>query len=41
MHSSALSHYQKFLADLSQVDVNADTKQVMSDKTLSETEKRF
>ncbi|NOH84336.1 HNH endonuclease [Vibrio sp. 03-59-1] len=39
MYSAALSHYHKFLADLSQVDVNADIKQVMTDKTLSETEK--
>ncbi|MGP8304596.1 HNH endonuclease [Vibrio sp. YIC-376] len=39
MYSAALSHYHKFLADLSQIDINADIKQVMSDKTLSETEK--
>ncbi|PTO69522.1 HNH endonuclease [Vibrio splendidus] len=39
MYSAALSHYHKFLADLSQVDVNADIKQVMTDSTLSETEK--
>ncbi|PMH46183.1 restriction endonuclease [Vibrio sp. 10N.286.49.B3] len=39
MYSAALNHYHKFLADLSQVDVNADIKQVMTDKTLSETEK--
>ncbi|WP_428773132.1 HNH endonuclease [Vibrio sp.] len=39
MYSAALSHYHKFLADLSQVDVNADIKQVMADKTLTETEK--
>ncbi|MCC5518808.1 HNH endonuclease [Vibrio splendidus] len=39
MYSAALSHYHKFLADLSQVDVNADIKQVMTDNTLSETEK--
>ncbi len=39
MYSAALSHYHKFLSDLSQVDVNADIKQVMSDKKLSETEK--
>ncbi|MFA0114590.1 HNH endonuclease [Vibrio sp. 10N.261.46.E11] len=39
MYSAALSHYHKFLADLSQVDVNVDIKQVMTDKTLSETEK--
>ncbi|KOO05335.1 HNH endonuclease [Vibrio nereis] len=39
MYSAALSHYHKFLADLSQIDINADIKQVMTDKTLSETEK--
>lgn len=39
MYSAALSHYHTFLADLSQIDVNADIKQVMTDKTLSETEK--
>lgn len=39
MYSAALSHYNKFLADLSQIDINADIKQVMSDNTLSETEK--
>lgn len=39
MYSAALSHYQKFLADVSQIDVNADIKQVMSDKALSDTEK--
>lgn len=39
LFSAALSHYQKFLADVSQIDVNADIKQVMADKTLSETEK--
>ncbi|ANU35982.1 Type-2 restriction enzyme HphI [Vibrio scophthalmi] len=39
MYSAALSHYSKFLADLAQFDVNADIKQVMTDKTLSETEK--
>ena len=38
-YSAALSHYHQFLADLSQVDVNADIKQVMTDNTLSETEK--
>lgn len=39
MYSAALFHYSKFLADLGQFDVNADIKQVMTDKTLSETEK--
>ncbi|GLQ71650.1 HNH endonuclease [Vibrio penaeicida] len=39
MYSAALSHYHKFLADVSQIDVNADIKQVMTDKTLSDTEK--
>ena len=39
MYSAALSHYRKFLADISQIDVNADIKQIMIDKTLSETEK--
>lgn len=41
MYSAALSHYHKFLSDLSQVDVNADIKQVMTDSTLSETEKNI
>ncbi|WP_413110755.1 HNH endonuclease [Thaumasiovibrio sp. DFM-14] len=39
MYSAALSHYHKFLSDLSQVDINADIKQVMTDNSLSETEK--
>lgn len=39
MYSAALTHYHKFLADLSQVDVNADIRQIMSDKKLTETEK--
>ncbi len=39
MYSAALNHYLRFLADLSQVDANTDINQVMSDKTLSETEK--
>ncbi len=39
MYSAALNHYHQFLADLSQVDVNADVRGVMSDKKLTETEK--
>ncbi|MGF1753940.1 HNH endonuclease [Vibrio makurazakiensis] len=39
MYSAALSHYHKFLSDLAKIDINADIKQVMTDKTLSETEK--
>lgn len=39
MYSAALSHYHTFLADLAKIDVNADIKQVMTDKKLSETEK--
>lgn len=39
MYSAALSHYHQFLADLSRIDVNADVRQVMNDKKLSETEK--
>lgn len=39
MYSAALVHYNNFLADLAQVDVNADIRQVMSDKKLTETEK--
>ncbi|WP_375753588.1 HNH endonuclease [Vibrio sp. HN007] len=39
MYSAALSHYNKFLADLSQIDINADVRQVMSDKQLTDTEK--
>lgn len=39
MYSAALSHYHKFLADLAQIDVNADIRQVMSDKKLTDTEK--
>lgn len=37
--STALSYYRTFLADLAKIDVNADIKQVMVDKKLSETEK--
>ncbi|MGC9458868.1 HNH endonuclease [Vibrio genomosp. F10] len=39
MYSAALSHYHKFLSDLAKIDINADIKQVMTDKTLTETEK--
>ncbi|MCW8348395.1 HNH endonuclease [Vibrio sp. ZSDZ65] len=39
MYSAALVHYNNFLADLAKVDVNADIRQVMSDKKLTETEK--
>lgn len=39
MYSAALSHYRKFLADLAQIDVNADIRQVMSDRKLTDTEK--
>ncbi|NOI16879.1 HNH endonuclease [Vibrio coralliilyticus] len=39
MYSAALSHYHKFLADLAQIDVNADIRQVMSDQKLTDTEK--
>lgn len=39
MYNAALNHYHQFLADLSQVDVNADVRGVMSDKKLTETEK--
>ncbi len=39
MYSAALNHYLRFLVDLSQADVNADVEQVMSDKSLTETEK--
>ena len=39
LYSEALSHYQRFLADLAQIDVNADIRQVMVDKTLTDTEK--
>ncbi|MCL9777255.1 HNH endonuclease [Vibrio methylphosphonaticus] len=39
MYSAALVHYNNFLSDLAQVDVNADIRQVMSDKKLTETEK--
>ena len=39
MYSAALNHYHQFLADLSQVDVNADVRGVLSDKKLTETEK--
>lgn len=39
MYSAALTHYHKFLADLAQIDVNADIRQVMSDKKLTNTEK--
>lgn len=39
MYSSALSHYHQFLADLSQVDIDADIRHVLSDKKLTETEK--
>ncbi|WP_105901906.1 HNH endonuclease [Vibrio gangliei] len=39
MYSAALKHYHQFLADLTQIDVNADIRQVMTDKKLTETEK--
>ncbi|MCZ4295031.1 HNH endonuclease [Vibrio sinaloensis] len=39
MYSAALNHYNKFLADLAQIDVNADIRQVMADKKLTDTEK--
>ncbi len=39
MYSAALSHYENFFVDLSQIDVNADIRQVMNDKQLSSTEK--
>lgn len=39
MYSAALSHYDTFLADLSQIDVNADIRKVMNDQQLSTTEK--
>lgn len=39
MYSAALTHYHTFLADLAQIDVNADIRQVMSDKKLTDTEK--
>lgn len=39
MYSAALSHYDTFLADLAQIDVNADIRHVMNDKQLSTTEK--
>ncbi len=39
MYSAALNHYLRFLADLSQVDANADISQVMTDNTLTATEK--
>jgi predicted restriction endonuclease len=39
MYSAALDHYHQFLIDLSQIDVNADVRDVMSDKKLTETEK--
>ena len=39
MYSAALSHYHKFLADLAQIDINADIRQVMTDKKLTDTEK--
>ncbi len=39
MYSAALSHYRNFLADLAQIDVNADIRQVMSDRKLTDTEK--
>ncbi|WGY46620.1 HNH endonuclease [Vibrio sp. ABG19] len=39
MYSAALTHYHKFLADLAQIDVNADIRQVMSNKKLTDTEK--
>ncbi|TMX47339.1 HNH endonuclease [Vibrio sp. Hep-1b-8] len=39
MYSAALTHYNKFLADLAQIDVNADIRQVMVDKKLTDTEK--
>nr|WP_275435832.1 HNH endonuclease [Vibrio sp. Of14-4] len=39
LYSEALSHYQRFLVELAQIDLNADIRQVMVDKTLTDTEK--
>lgn len=39
MYSAALSHYHNFLTDLAQIDLNADIRQVMADKKLTDTEK--
>lgn len=39
MYSAALNSYRTFLADLTQIDVSADIRQVMENKALSETEK--
>ena len=39
MYGAALSHYHKFFADLTKSDVKADINQVLSDNTLTKTEK--
>lgn len=39
MYSAAINSYQRFLADLSQVDMRTDVQQILQDKTMNETEK--
>ncbi|ELR63789.1 putative type II restriction endonuclease [Photobacterium marinum] len=39
MYSAALNAYQRFLADLSQIDLRADVQQILQDTQLNETEK--
>ena len=39
MYSAALNSYQRFLADLSQIDVKSDIQDIFQDKKLSQTEK--
>lgn len=39
MYSAALHSYQRFLSDLSQVDLKADLQQIWQDQSISETEK--
>ncbi|MFA1561245.1 HNH endonuclease [Aliivibrio fischeri] len=39
MYSAALNSYQRFLADLSQVDVKADIQEIFEDNKLTQTEK--
>ena len=41
MYSAAINSYRRFLSDLTQVDVTADVKQIVKDKTLTETEKEI
>lgn len=41
MYSAAINSYRRFLSDLTQVDVTADVKQIVADKTLTETEKEI